>query len=212
MQYTSNYHLSKPDSDDIINPNSRTGYNGNFDTLDTNLKSVSNKANANESNIANLQGDVADLDAKTGEDIPFESGSADSISDKITILSDKVDDLSVDYIVEQGTTVAGEVTWTYRKWGSGIVECWARKTILFTDYGQEGGWYYAKPVVEQALPPFISSLVNYHIDVHNPNGALHSVSVKGVSEQQITFYVITGTSYNLAYTFTANYSVIGRWK
>ena len=83
MQYTSNYHLSKPDSDDIINPTSRTGYNGNFDTLDTNLKSVSNKANANESNIAELQ-------AQTGEDIPFESGSADSISDKITNLDNSV--------------------------------------------------------------------------------------------------------------------------
>ena len=79
MQYTSNYNLAKPDGNDIINPTSRTGYNGNFDTLDTNLKSVSNKANANESNIANLQ-------AQTGEDIPFESGSTDSISDKITIL------------------------------------------------------------------------------------------------------------------------------
>lgn len=96
MQYTSNYHLSKPDSDDIINPNSRVGYNDNFDTLDTTVKSVSDKANANEGNITTLQGDVttlqgnvADLSAKTGDDIPFESGSADSISDKISILDNK---------------------------------------------------------------------------------------------------------------------------
>lgn len=90
MQYTSNYHLSKPENDDIINPNSRTGYNGNFDTIDTNLKSVSNKANTNENNIATLQSDVIDLNAKTGDDIPFESGSADSISDKITDLYSKL--------------------------------------------------------------------------------------------------------------------------
>lgn len=83
MQYTPNYNLSKPEADDIINPASRSGYNGNFDTLDTNLKLVSDKADTNESNIANLQ-------TKTGEDIPFESGSADSISDKITNLDNSV--------------------------------------------------------------------------------------------------------------------------
>ena len=86
MEYTPNYHLSKPDSNDRINPNSRNGYNDNFDTLDTTLKSVSDKANANEGDITDIQGDIADINAKTGDDIPFESGSADSISDKIAIL------------------------------------------------------------------------------------------------------------------------------
>lgn len=34
-------------------------------------------------------------------------------------------DLGADYIVEQGTSG----TWTYRKWNSGLAECWARKEL-----------------------------------------------------------------------------------
>lgn len=33
----------------------------------------------------------------------------------------------VDYIVDEGFATAGQTTWHYRKWDSGIAECWATK-------------------------------------------------------------------------------------
>ena len=41
--------------------------------------------------------------------------------------------LSVDYIVEQGTSGI----WTYRKWNSGIAECWG----TYTGYSKAGSGY-----------------------------------------------------------------------
>lgn len=50
----------------------------------------------------------------------------------------------VDYIVEQGTS--GD--WTYRKWKSGVAECWAHITVPLTDcdlpaVADESGYYDA---------------------------------------------------------------------
>lgn len=91
MEYTSNYHLSKPDSDDIINPNSRAGYNGNFDTIDTNLKSVSNVANTNASDITELKSrpiaraeNFLDIDRYTMRTI---NGTASTVSNGILNLN-----------------------------------------------------------------------------------------------------------------------------
>ena len=52
--------------------------------------------------------------------------------------------LSVDYIVEQGTIGI----WTYRKWNSGIAECWGTwsgtlthyATVFSSGYGYDSGW------------------------------------------------------------------------
>lgn len=79
MQYTSNYNLAKPDANDQINPLSREAYNDNFTNLDTLLKDIDN-------DIDDVREDISDVNAKTGDDIPFERESPESISDKITIL------------------------------------------------------------------------------------------------------------------------------
>ena len=57
---------------------------------------------------------------------------------KIKSLSAVVD-ATDDYVVEQGTSGS----WTYRKWNSGVAECWRRISAS----GQSGGgtlnsWYY----------------------------------------------------------------------
>lgn len=44
-----------------------------------------------------------------------------------------------DYVIEQGTstetmTSGGSITWTYRKWNSGIAECWADPSIVVTEW------------------------------------------------------------------------------
>lgn len=52
-----------------------------------------------------------------------------------------------DFIVEEGTSGI----WTYRKWNSGISECWGRYTWNITSWTTWGGWYYSNA----------SSAVNY---------------------------------------------------
>lgn len=79
MQYTPNYNFDLPEANDEMETATRTALDDNFTDLDTLLKDI-------EDDIDDVQDDISDLGAKTGADIPFENGSADSISDKITIL------------------------------------------------------------------------------------------------------------------------------
>lgn len=83
MQYTPNYNFDLPEENDEMETATRTALDDNFTDLDTLLKDI-------EDDIDDIQGDISDLDAKTGDDIPFESGSQDSISDKITNLDNSV--------------------------------------------------------------------------------------------------------------------------
>lgn len=79
MQYTPNYNFDLPEENDEMETATRTALNDNFSDLDTLLKDV-------EDDIDDVQNDISDLNAKTGDDIPFENESPESISDKITIL------------------------------------------------------------------------------------------------------------------------------
>lgn len=79
MQYTPNYNFDLPEANDDLETASRISLDDNFTDLDTLLKDI-------EDDIDDVQDGISVLAAKTGDDIPFESGSADSISDKIAIL------------------------------------------------------------------------------------------------------------------------------
>lgn len=63
-------------------------------------------------------------------------------------VSDAVGRYAADFIVEEGTYTTGQpgddmayvnpVTWSYRKWNSGIAECWAKEWTFFEVYIQWG--------------------------------------------------------------------------
>lgn len=62
----------------------------------------------------------------------------------ICLKASGVTPFQADYIVEQGTSGI----WTYRKWNSGIAECWGKTSVESNTYAANGGY---KNIV-QALP------------------------------------------------------------
>lgn len=65
-----------------------------------------------------------------------------NLNNKIEDVQKEVDLLKADYVVEQGTSGI----WTYRKWNSGIAECWGLYTnssITFTAATGAAGGYRA---------------------------------------------------------------------
>ena len=52
-------------------------------------------------------------------------------------IGDKFAEPSADYIVEQGTSGI----WTYRKWNSGVAECWGTYTSGNISVASRNGWY-----------------------------------------------------------------------
>lgn len=61
-------------------------------------------------------------------------GEIDTISPTI---EERFEKLEVDYIVAEGTSGI----WTYRKWSSGIAECWGVKTVSVGGFSAWGGMY-----------------------------------------------------------------------
>ncbi len=54
-----------------------------------------------------------------------------------------VDDRTVDYVVDQYLSSGAAGEWSWKKWHSGLFECWASHTITLTSDGKTGENYYS---------------------------------------------------------------------
>lgn len=118
-----------------------------------------------------------------------------------------LDALKADYVVEQGTTGI----WTYRKWNSGIAECWGAEnkvTPVTTSWGNG----YTSPQLSTSFPSdfFISAPIvsiyfsgGYSAIINNANSSPSKTSVA---------YGIFRPTQSASQTFVANIRAIGKWK
>lgn len=115
--------------------------------------------------------------------------------------------LKCDFVIEEGTSGI----WTYRKWASGIAECWgvdARTRNLSSGYGSS---FYTTGSV--TLPTnFFKSIINVQISragADSGAGVVY-VSTNNVSTSEIGFFIGNAISFsgNIAISIT----VRGRWK
>ncbi len=118
-----------------------------------------------------------------------------------------------DYIVEQGTNGI----WTYRKWKSGLAECWGRikvDVIVNTAYGN---LYKSGNIGRQTFPfTFIEPpVVNPTLDDNAASGFLMvaGANSNGTTTTQTSNYCIArGTPKDSSSSYFVNYDVKGRWK
>lgn len=119
--------------------------------------------------------------------------------------------LSVDYIVEQGTSGI----WTYRKWNSGIAECWGRKTwsssvAITTSWGgiYESG---AQSSIEYPSNLFIESPVLTMFGDTVSGGALLTIESSGnFADKTPTYWFTRGGSGSSVPAVSIH--AIGKWK
>ena len=120
--------------------------------------------------------------------------------------------LSVDYIVEQGTSGI----WTYRKWNSGIAECWGTFSFTATSTGTWGQQYYLGgkstkyPFTFSAVPQEFVTGISYqgsswiYKDAGNTTSETGMYSLAKANNSYGQFV----TPQTVKYYF----QVIGRWK
>lgn len=111
-----------------------------------------------------------------------------------------------DFVVEQGTTGI----WAYRKWNSGIAECWGTASVSVLCKNQSGSGYFTDDLTV-ALPTdlFIENGVvnlNCH-DYWSWIAKAHMSQAKNVS-----FRVARSSNYTQTYTTSIDISAKGRWK
>ena len=122
--------------------------------------------------------------------------------------SELLADLGADYIVEQGTSDG----WAYRKWASGVAECWAKITQTVTPGGAWAGTLNLTPYVITVTTPIeFTGIDCVNASVYVGNGHTITSSVSTTTPNKISIPALsgylTGQQECLAYVH-----VMGRWK
>lgn len=115
-----------------------------------------------------------------------------------------------DFVVEQGT--GGD--WIYRKWNSGIAECWATLTTTARTNSSDGGGYVSETAVTPSAFPFTFT------EIPNVQCSINSSSVTGsptsTAQSSTTsagsWKLYRNTSNTSTSTKRFNFYVIGKWK
>ncbi len=120
--------------------------------------------------------------------------------------------ITVDYIEEQNT----DGIWTYRKWSSGIVECWGNTSVkdyainsTYNDSGVLRGYYCAREYFSFPKNLFVSApTVSACFNSKNYGIPLISMSDLGKNSVALLLYEGVSTTRNGFYAIYA----VGKWK
>lgn len=114
-----------------------------------------------------------------------------------------------DFVVEQGTSGI----WTYRKWNSGIAECWGRGSATLSHYTTAGGNGFYGYHTTFSLPTglFVAGSVPVHTYIPTV-GTGFAIPASGMASSNtgIHVYALANTSGSQSCTF--DITVKGRWK
>lgn len=134
-------------------------------------------------------------------------------------------DPAADFIVDQGVIEAsytGEQaaaaigdTWMYRKWNSGLAECWTKLTRQSAINKSWGSLYETLPFPAAVYPiAFAEMPLEFATGGNNATGGW--VEVSGTAQQTLTntktYQYIRPAKSDAVETLTINLHVIGRWK
>lgn len=118
---------------------------------------------------------------------------------------------SKDYIVEQGTSGI----WTYRKWNSGIAECWGSRVITGVKVDQAWGNLYNADTPDAIAYPFTFTSTPVEVACMGSNNMSLWMACSSINTSASTgkyFAMRPNTASTTTYTVTINYQVVGRWK
>lgn len=133
-------------------------------------------------------------------------GGALSVTGKGSVGSLAVGGTNVaDFIVAQGTSGI----WTYRKWNSGIAECWGVQDATSASVTQFGNIYYFNTEVKFPANLFIGSF-NIQATVVSDNGGMYWACPYNYSTSGSALRIVSADGE--ARTSSVWYSVKGKWK
>jgi hypothetical protein len=121
----------------------------------------------------------------------------------------KINDVPMtDFIVEQG--VSG--IWNYRKWASGLAECWAisQNDNINASKNNLNGFYYSDAISKDL--PFTFKTVNYYAVTGGSLGNMNIIRPAGYSTSKISYWVISAANNLTNISIVANLEVKGTWK
>lgn len=122
-----------------------------------------------------------------------------------------------DFVVAEGTSGI----WKYRKWNSGLAECWARisKTFTASDWASWGSNFYCGSSMTSGSTPVypftFTAIPREIVTLRGATGAQMWMSVGGsntVSKMSSEYYPVRSTKPSASITAQADVYVVGMWK
>ena len=117
-----------------------------------------------------------------------------------------------DYIVEQGTSGI----WSYRKWASGIAECWGTTTVAITKWEAWGTLYEGYPRIESISFPtslFMTDDVAWQVTANSYMGIVSVESASLVTKLQTPLmWILRPNASTQNDTIRVSMEARGRWK
>ncbi len=112
----------------------------------------------------------------------------------------------VDYVVEQGT----DGIWTYRKWSSGIAECWGEYSVTISHYSTALGGYAYYTNISFPSDLFISAPIPVYSAYVNGYLAIAGTITGSLTKDSCNYYAVSNASgsHPTRWYITAK----GRWK
>lgn len=173
---------------------------------------------ADDIGLGNVQSDLEYLTtrkAKMSNATPDSHGQVIGnvcLSSDFTINSDGEISLSAtpttmaDYIVEEGT----DGIWTYRKWNSGIAECWGTKTYSNMAITTQYGSLYHSGTLNEALPSGLFNAAPRAFVSVKGTGCDFVSQVVCLTNSTVQFIWMNATPYTA--NGSADFYAIGKWK
>ena len=163
--------------------------------------------NSISTDLVKLSNSKITLGAKKGSITSIISsggGSSGSFSGDTSVVG-------ADYIIEQGTSGI----WTYRKWTSGIVECWGAQSYSNIDVSSAWGGVYESSGQNLSFPSGLFTAAPEYCSITYGGGSEAALSIEIDSEptasQTQRFYFTRGSSATIT-SAKVQVHAIGRWK
>lgn len=112
-----------------------------------------------------------------------------------------------DYVIEQGI----DGIWTYRKWNSGIAECWGSDTTSSSAGSAEGNVYWSRSNTYSFPGSLFIAAPTVDISVGCGTSYLTWASINTLTKDAVAWYYVHDTS-TAKSTIYNNITAKGRWK
>lgn len=151
------------------------------------------KGQLSEDAAGNLQNQI-NAHAHTGEDgtVKVDAGNISNLAD---------------YIVEQG--VSG--IWTYRKWASGIIECWGQTDIGAVGITNTTGNQYYSDTQYLDYPPLANQVDHVSLSAYS-DITVYTLSEYWLANSKIAYRLMTGYQVTTPDVTRVSVYVMGRWQ
>lgn len=116
--------------------------------------------------------------------------------------------LNAPLVIEEGASNG----WTYRKWSSGVSECWGVFAVTSKTYSANGGQVYNPPFMPSGLFTNTSTMAISAIGRITGAGNSSAGFISANNTTQIQVWIINHSAAAVTNTGTVMVHIRGRWK